>query len=309
MAGPDSGGRRAQLPGPILKWAGGKTQLLPAILPALPERVKTYYEPFVGGGAVFFAMARARRFQRAVIADKNPEVINLYSVVRDQLADLKVALAPHAAKASNPDWFYHVRGWRPHDLSPADRAARILFLNRTCFNGLYRVNRKGEFNVPFGRYKNPRVLDEPRLDAASEVLQGVSIRCDDFAEVVKAARTGDAVYFDPPYAPVSPSASFNTYHAEAFGPEAQTRLVEVYRGCWQRGAVALLSNSDCSLTRELYRDLDVHTVQATRAINSASDRRGHINELLVLGVRRRRKAGDSRSGRTMASRVRAKGGS
>lgn len=274
--------------GPFLKWAGGKKQLLPDILPRLPARIGTYFEPFVGGGAVFFALAQARRFERAVISDKNPHLINLYRVVRDDVDSLKASLRPHAERATDPDWFYYVRSWDPAALEPVERAARLLFLNRTCFNGLYRVNRRGEFNVPFGKYKNPKVLDEAKLDAASRALVGVEIRCRDFSEVADEVVPGDAVYFDPPYVPVSSTASFNSYHAEAFGPETQARLVEVYRRCWRGGAVAVLSNSDCELTRELYRALDTTVVRATRAINSAADGRGRVNELLVVGPRARR---------------------
>lgn len=270
-------------PAPFLKWAGGKKQLLDVILPRLPDRARTYFEPFIGGGAVFFALAQAGRFERAVISDKNPELVNVYTVVRDHLCELQSCLRPHQEQATDSDYFYHVRSWRPTELSPVERAARLLFLNKTCFNGLYRVNRRGEFNVPFGKYKKPRVLDETKLEAASRALQNVSIRCADFGEVALEARRGDAVYFDPPYAPVSATSSFNSYHSEAFGPSEQARLVDVYRRCWRRGAVAVLSNSDCSLTRELYSRLDVAVVKATRAINSAADRRGAVNELLVVG--------------------------
>lgn len=274
-------------PAPVLKWAGGKKQLLPQILPRLPDRMRTYYEPFIGGGAVFFALAHARRFDRAVISDKNLELVNLYTVVRDDVEDLLQCLEPHADKATDSDWFYHVRSWAPTELEPAERAARLVYLNRTCFNGLYRVNRKGDFNVPFGRYKNPRVRDEPRLRAASEALQRVEIRGADFAEVAASARKGDGVYFDPPYVPVSATASFHAYHREAFGPAEHKRLVDVFRRCWRRGVVSVLSNSDCEMTRELYSALDVEVVRATRAINSAKDKRGRVNELLVVGPKRR----------------------
>lgn len=283
MVGERSGSGRVSA-GPILKWAGGKSQLLPVILPRLPERLRTYFEPFVGGGAVFFALSEARRFERAVISDRNPELVNLYRVVRDDVSSLADALAPHAAKATSPEWFYKVRALRPEALSPVERAARLLFLNRTCFNGLYRVNRKGEFNVPFGRYRSPRVLDRARLEAASRALRGVEIRCADFEEVASEAGPGDAVYFDPPYAPVSSTASFTSYHEDAFGPDAQVRLVDVYRRCCERGAVAVLSNSDCALTRQLYAPFEVEVVRASRAINSAPDRRGAVNELLVVGL-------------------------
>ncbi|MBX2810244.1 MAG: DNA adenine methylase [Myxococcales bacterium] len=268
---------------PFLKWAGGKTRLLSRILPRFPDHLGTYYEPFLGGGAVFFAMAAAQRFDQAVLADTNSELINLYRVVRDNCASLIRGLTPHVAKAKEPDWFYYVRSLKPAELEPIERAARTLFLNRTGFNGLYRVNRRGEFNVPFGKYPNPKVLDVARLEAASRALQGVELRCADFAAVAAEAGEGDGVYFDPPYVPISATSSFNAYQAEAFGAEAQEQLVDTFRCCWKRSAIAVMSNSDCEYTRELYRCLDVEVVRVPRAINSVGSGRGRVNELLVVG--------------------------
>lgn len=272
-----------RIPSPILKWAGGKKQLLPQILPRLPARIKTYYEPFIGGGAVFFALASQGRFRRAVISDKNEELVNLYTVVRDHLDDICTALEPLQALALDEARYYQVRAQRPEELSSIQRAARFIYLNRTCFNGLYRVNRRGEFNVPFGRYKNPCVLDRAKLQAASRALQGVEILWSDFAEAVRPARSGDAIYFDPPYVPVSSTSSFASYHAEVFGPSQQAKLLDVYRRSWRRGAVAVLTNSDCAYTRELYARLEVEVVRARRAINVNPNRRGDVNELLVVG--------------------------
>ncbi len=271
--------------GPFLKWAGGKKRLLPVILPRLPARIRTFHEPFVGGGAVFFALAEARRFERAVISDKNADLVNLYRVVRDRPHQLCAQMQPHAERAGDEAWFYLVRAQNPADLSSVERAARFLFLNRTCFNGLYRVNRSGAFNVPFGRYKNPKVLDPDRIEAASRALRGVEIRCQDFEAVADEIGPGDAVYFDPPYVPVSQTASFHHYHAEAFGAEAQGRLLATLRRCWERGAVAVLSNSDCEFTRGLYAGLEVEVVLAPRAINSDPSGRGLVQELLVRGPR------------------------
>src|SRR5688572_7657264 len=162
-------------PAPFLKWAGGKSQLLPEILPRLPEQMRTYYEPFVGGGAVFFALAAHGRFEEAVLADRNPHLVEAYRVVKSRVEDLIEALRTHANRAPDEDYFYEVRGKDPNELSPVERVARLIFLNKTCFNGLYRVNRKGRFNVPFGRYKNPRVLNEVRLRAASSALARATI--------------------------------------------------------------------------------------------------------------------------------------
>ena len=272
---------------PFLKWAGGKARLLPVILPRLPDQTRTYFEPFLGGGAVFFAMASAGRFRRAVLSDKNLDLVHTYSVVRDSLKDLVTCLKPHAANATDSDYFYSVRAQNPDALDPIERAARLIFLNRTCFNGLYRVNRKGEFNVPFGKYNNPKVIDEAKLQAASWALQKATIKCADFSDVARDAKRGDAVYLDPPYVPISATSSFSSYHLEAFGPKTQAKLLDVYKRCWMRGATAIMSNSDCDFTRELYRSVEVEVVRAARAINSVGSGRGQINELLVVGPRKK----------------------
>jgi DNA adenine methylase len=268
---------------PFLKWAGGKTQLLHYILPALPDRIDTYYEPFIGGGAVFFALANERRFKRAVIADRNPNLIECYRVIQKHVGDLIDALETHAEHATDPEYYYAIRALDPEPLAPVERAARIIFLNKTCYNGLYRVNRRGEFNVPFGRYANPRVLNQEALVAASHALERVEIVNADFETVSVKAGRGDAIYFDPPYHPVSPTASFTAYHSNVFGVREHERLAEVYGECLARGAVAVLSNSDVPLTRKLFRDFEVRTVEATRAINSVASRRGQVTEILVVG--------------------------
>src|SRR5262245_56697666 len=242
--------------------------------------MKTYYEPFIGGGAVFFALAAEHRFERAVIADRNPWLIEVYKTVRDDVSGLIRALSRHASHATDEDYYYEVRALDPAPLSSTERAARILFLNKTCYNGLYRVNRRGQFNVPFGRYAKPRVCNEEVLLAASRALAKVEIKNADFEIVSRQAKRGDAIYFDPPYVPVSATASFTAYDSHAFGTSDHERLTTTYRACVSRGAVAVLSNSDTELTRTLYEGLDVKTVTASRAINSAADRRGRITELL-----------------------------
>lgn len=269
---------------PFLKWAGGKGQLLHEILPRLPARIDTYYEPFVGGGAVFFALASERRFRRAVIADRNADLVGIYRAVRDDLADLVRSLDQHARHACDAEYFYRIRSSLGSPaLEPTERAARLIYLNKTCFNGLYRTNRSGQFNVPFGRYANPTVCNEGALCAASVALAGADIRNADFEEVVAGAGPGDAVYFDPPYMPLSRTSSFTAYHALPFGENEHRRLARVYRECCGRRAAAVLSNSDQALTRDLYRDLDVLHVKAARAINSVASKRGAITEILVLG--------------------------
>ena len=268
---------------PFLKWAGGKGKLLSAILPLFPKRVDTYYEPFIGGGAVFFAMAGQKRFRRAVISDCNPHLINCYQVVRDQLKELILRLEDHAEYATSPEYYYQVRAQLPETMNAVDQAARFIFLNRTCFNGLYRVNRQGRFNVPFGKYKNPTVVNEPRLNAASAALQNTEIKCIDFSEMSQKAKKGDGIYFDPPYVPLSPTSSFTAYNADVFNEARHQLLVEVYRKCVRKGVTSVLSNSDCEYTRQLYQGLKIGVLRVNRAINCDPSKRGPVNELLVYG--------------------------
>jgi DNA adenine methylase len=264
--------------GPFLKWAGGKGQLQDLILRRLPLRIACYFEPFVGGGAIFFALAAQKRFRRAVLADRNAPLIDCYRAVRDEVESVIRELRKHRYEK---EYFYEVRAIDPETLDLAARAARIIFLNRTCFNGLYRVNRSGRFNVPFGRYVNPTLCNAEGLRAASAALQGVELVTADFEEVLASARPGDAVYFDPPYFPLSATSSFTAYDPYPFRAEDHRRLARVHRSLGERGVFALLSNSDCPFTRALFEGLPVETVRASRAINSVATRRKKISELLV----------------------------
>lgn len=268
-------------PSPFLKWAGGKGQLAGHILARLPAKSGTYYEPFIGGGAIFFTLVAEGRIKRAVLGDRNAALVELYEVVRDHVENLATLLSQHTHRHSE-EYFYEVRAQDPTVLDAVQRASRFIFLNRTCFNGLYRVNSKGRFNVPFGRYKNPRICDPEGLRNASRALQNVTLRLADFEDVVAAARPGDAVYFDPPYYPLSRTSSFTAYDPYPFREPEHERLAAVHRGLGERGIFSLLSNSDCPYTRSLYAGLDVETVEATRNINSVGTKRGKITELLVL---------------------------
>ncbi len=264
---------------PFLKWAGGKRQLVPEILKRLPGAINTYYEPFLGGGAVFFALAAEGAFKRAVICDRNRDLIDAYLGLHD---DVEGVIARLARLRHHEKTYYRIRAQDPAKLTLIQRSARIIYLNRTCYNGLYRVNRAGQFNVPFGSYKNPRILDRDNLRAASRTLQSARIvRGDDFETLVEKADPGDAVYFDPPYSPVSSTASFTSYDRLPFDDAEQERLAKVMRRLKKRGVYALLSNSDVPLTRRLYRKFFRDTVQVNRRINSRPDRRGPISELLV----------------------------
>ncbi|MGF1508963.1 MAG: DNA adenine methylase [Myxococcota bacterium] len=268
---------------PFLKWAGGKTRLLSEILPRLPARMDTYFEPFLGGAAVFFAVAREERFRRAVLSDRNLGLVEVYRCVKTRVEELIDALEPLATKATDPSHYYAVRAQNPDELTAVERCARFIFLNKTCFNGLYRVNRSGRFNVPFGRYKRPRVFDPDRLRAASEALAKAEIREADFQEVMAEAGPADGMYLDPPYVPVSDTACFTSYTPFPFGADEHRRLKSTYLATLERRTRALLSNSDCAFTRELYEGLEVRTVPVGRAINRDPRGRGPVNELLVLG--------------------------
>ena len=273
------GEKRVKAAVPFLKWAGGKRALVPEILERLPEGINTYYEPFLGGGAVFFALAARSAFKRAVICDRNRDLIDAYLGVRD---DVDGVIARLARLRHDNRTYYRLRSQDPAKLNRTQRSARIIYLNRTCYNGLYRVNRAGRFNVPFGRYKNPRILDRDNLWAVSRTLQKTSIaESRDFEALVEKAEPGDAVYFDPPYAPVSSTASFTAYDSLPFGDDEQERLAKVLRQLQRRGVYALLSNSDVPLTRRLYKRYACDSVQVHRRINSRADRRGPVSELLV----------------------------
>jgi DNA adenine methylase len=282
---------------PFLKWAGGKGQLLPELLARVPPKLGTYHEPFLGSGAFFFALRAAGRLKRARLCDANEELINAFCAVRDDVEAVIGHLRRHTADAEH---FYEVRALDPANLSPSERAARLIYLNRTCFNGLYRVNTRGRFNVPYGRYQNPRICDPPRLEAASAALRGVELVCEPFGDALTRAKRGDFVYLDPPYVPVSKSASFTAYSAGGFGPVEQKRLARDAMALAERGVHVLLSNADVPVVHDLYADCLRERVQAARAINSKGDRRGKVSELLirprVLGRSSARQGAGTRAG-------------
>ncbi len=261
-------------PRPFLKWAGGKTQLLPQILARFPKVYRRYHEPFVGGGAVFFGLLPAR----AILSDINADLVATYAAIRDDVGAVIAALEEHEVSETH---YYAVRAQQPGELTAVAAAARTIYLNRTCFNGLYRVNRRGEFNVPFGRYTNPTVCNSENLRAVSAALARVDLRCEDALAIGKRAQPGDLVYFDPPYDPVSPTASFTSYAKGGFGKEEQTALAEVFRSLAERGVNVVLSNSDTPFVRKLYKGFRLEKVFARRAINSRADRRGVVSEVLV----------------------------
>jgi DNA adenine methylase len=266
----------------FLKAAGGKTALLPEILPRLPEKIRTYYEPFLGGGAVFFALAAESRFERAVLGDANEEFAHAYTELARNVDAVIRVLKKHVYEER---YYYAVRAQDPRKLGPSGRAARLIYLNKTCFNGIFRVNKSGAFNVPFGRYTNPTICDEENLRAVAEVLRkkNTTIVSWDFAKTVETANRGDVVYFDSPYVPVSKTANFTAYTAKGFGPEDQKRLRNVAKKLDKRGVHVLLSNADTPFVRELYTGFRIEEVQAPRRVNSKVGGRGNVGELLISG--------------------------
>lgn len=265
---------------PFLKAVGGKTALLFEILTRLPAHIYTYHEPFLGGGAVFFALASQNRFEQAVLGDANQEFAHAYVELARDVDGVIRALKKHVYEEKH---YYTVRAQDPRKLGPAERAARLIYLNKSCFNGLWRVNRKGEFNVPFGKYTNPTICDEENLRAVSNVLRetNTSITSLDFERVVALAKRGDSVYFDPPYVPASATANFTAYTAGGFGLKDQERLRDVAKRLIARGVCVLLSNSDTPLVRELYAGFRIEEVQAPRRVNSKGGKRGNVGEVIV----------------------------
>ena len=266
----------------FLKWAGGKLQLIEQFENLFPPDFRNYYEPFIGSGAVFFYLKSKSRPNKVILSDTNEELINCFTVVRDKPSELIEVLLNHRKRHSK-QYYYEVRDLESYRLDSVSRAARMIYLNKTCFNGLYRVNSKGEFNVPFGDYKNPSIFGRNTLYKASQLLQDADLRVMTFDKVLDFAGKDDFVYFDPPYIPLSKTSSFTRYSKSEFSIKDQNQLSEVFRALDSMGCFVMLSNSDHSLTRELYRDYDknIVVVRAKRKINSVGSKRGAINEIVV----------------------------
>lgn len=263
-----------------MKWAGGKGQLLQQLLARMPDSFGSYFEPFVGGGALFFGLSSLGMLKETYLTDVNDPLIETYKVVRDNVDEVIRHLKTHR---NEEDYYYHVRASTPR--KPETRAARLIYLNKTCFNGLYRTNLQGQYNVPFGHYKKPNFCNEENLRAASAALQGAQIECFEYSDAVSRAAEGDFVYFDPPYQPLTKTSSFTTYSRNGFKEEDQVRLSETFRDLASRGVHVMLSNSDTPLIRKLYKDFKPERVYANRAINSKGDKRGKISELVVRSYR------------------------
>jgi len=278
---------------PFVKWAGGKGQLLPQLCQFYPPAgtVERYVEPFLGSGAVFFHVKATVRPRHALLWDNNRELVETFKAIRDDVGQVIKLLAKYREQHSR-DFSLAMREKRP--TSSAGTAARLIYLNRTCFNGLYRVNSRGIFNVPFGRYANPRILHEAGLRQAAAALAGSRIEAEDFRLLELEAKAGDFIYFDPPYHPRSKTSGFTAYTRDLFGQTEQEKLALLYRKLDRKGCLLMLSNSDTPLVRELYQDFDIREVSARRSINSRADRRGPICELVV----RNRKLVEASHGKT-----------
>ena len=270
-----------KLVSPVVKWVGGKRQLLDDITPLLPKQISTYCEPFLGGGAVLFA----RQPKNAIINDLNDDLMLVYEVIRDDVESLIMSLQEHE---NTSDHFYQVRDLdRDKEsyklLSKIEKASRIIYLTKTCYNGLFRVNASGEFNSPFGHYKKPNIVNEPVLRAVSKYLSSPNIQLfsEDFATTLQRVPRGGFIYLDPPYDPVSDTASFTGYNKGGFDKAEQIRLKECCDALTQRGVKFLLSNSATEFIRELYAEYAIKTVYAKRAINSDADKRGAVQEVLI----------------------------
>lgn len=266
------------IPRPFLKWAGGKRQLLSELVARVPDSYATYYEPFVGGGALFFRLQP----QKAYLSDLNPELINAYQVVKCDVDKLIRQLKRHPY---DEEYFYEIRNvdrTKAFDRwSSVRRAGRLIYLNKTCFNGLYRVNSKGHFNAPFGRYVSPLICDPDNLKACSAALKKARLEVASYAAIEKIIRPNDFVYFDPPYAPINGTSYFTDYSKEGFDTRMQTELRDLCVRLDRRGIKFMVSNSDVGLINDLYNGFKIEKVFASRAINSNGAKRGKITELII----------------------------
>lgn len=272
---------KIDLASPVVKWVGGKRQLLERLMPLCPETYTSYCEPFIGGGAVLFALQP----QKAIVNDINSELIGVYRAIKD---DVEALIKRLAQFENTKEYFYEVRGWDRNaefynQLTDIDKAARVIFLNKTCYNGLYRVNSAGEFNTPFGRYKNPNIVNESTLRAVNEYFNtaDVTILNTSYSEAVQGLPENSFVYLDPPYDPISVTASFTGYNAGGFSSEDQIALRDCCRQLDANGIKFMLSNSATEFIQDIYSDFNITIVPAKRAINSVGSKRGCVDEVVV----------------------------
>lgn len=272
---------KIDLASPVVKWVGGKRQLLDRLIPLVPTTFTTYCEPFIGGGAVLFSLQP----QNAIINDINSELIGVYNAIKYNIDELIARLEKFE---NTKECFYEVRSWDRDEafynqLTDIDKAARVIFLNKTCYNGLYRVNSAGEFNTPFGRYKRPNIVNEITLRAVHDYFNKVNITIlnGSYKQAVQGLPKDSFVYFDPPYDPISVTSSFTGYNAGGFDKSDQIALRDCCRQLDQAGIKFMLSNSLTDFIRDIYKEFDITIVPAKRAINSVGSKRGTVDEVIV----------------------------
>ncbi len=272
------------VPKPFVKWAGGKRQLIPVLNKEFPQKFGTYFEPFLGGGAVLFHLLSQNPNQKCSVSDLNSDLVLTYITIRDRVEELISSLKKHSKKYSDDknSYYYKIREKEPKE--QIEKSSRLIFLNRTCFNGLYRVNSKGKFNVPLGRYSNPNIVNEENLMAVSRILQSkkITITCRDFSSILGDAKKDDFIYFDPPYQPVSQTANFTSYTNRDFNFEDLKRLADLCNDLDSKGCKVVLSNSNTSEVKEMFdRNWKIKKIQVNRAINSDSKKRTGHSELVI----------------------------
>ena len=264
----------------FIKWAGGKKQLLKQFKPYFPKKVNRYFEVFVGGGAVSFYIMENKKPKYVFLSDINEELINAYQIIKKDVGSLIIELEKLKESHSKEN-YYKIRAEDPKSLSHLNRASRFIYLNKTCFNGLYRVNSKGGFNVPMGSYKNPSIVMEKELREISKLLKDVEIKVMGFEDITKITKRGDFIYFDPPYYPLKDKPSFTTYTKGNFLEKEQEQLAEVFKKLDKKGCNVMLSNSNTKFIKELYKDYKINFVKANRMINCDGAKRGKIKEVVV----------------------------
>jgi DNA adenine methylase len=277
---------------PFIKWAGGKGQLLSELDKLIPSQFNRYFEPFLGGGAMFFYMMSSGMGFNACLSDTNTELITGYIAIKDNVKEVIRLLQTYeteytkyrAYSKEQQEYYFQLRNARNNNLpssSDVEIASRLIALNKTCFNGLYRVNRRGEFNVPPGKYKNPPICDSSNLENVSKVLAGATILTDDYRDVTQNAQKGDFIYLDPPYQPLNNTSYFTAYTKDGFDDRDQSQLANVFRKMTDKGCLVLLSNSDTPYIRELYSGFRIKEVKAQRAINCKGSKRTGHKELII----------------------------
>ncbi len=268
----------------LVKWAGGKKQLLNQFDKFFPKKIDRYIEPFLGGGAVAFYIIKRFHPKNVFLSDINEELVNAYKAVQLNVPELIEALSLLAKKHSK-EFYYKIRAQDPQKLSDVDRAARLIYLNKTCFNGLYRVNSEGKFNVPIGEHKHLQIVDTKDLMEINHLLKHAIIKTMPFEKVLDFAKKGDFIYLDPPYYPLKEGKSFTKYHKGDFSKIDQERLKSIFDKLTKRGCKAMLSNSDAPFIRDLYKEYSIQIVQARRMINCDATKRGKINEVVVTNYK------------------------